>query len=703
MPVQQACFEVGYQPLTSRCQLFSCPGLAADSPNMRPGRVRVSLTGQVALFSLVPIVVLGVALAWVLRGQIVDRTLADASQSASLVARLGVQPRISEGELEHGLSANGVKALDEQLSARSATHDLARIKIWNNKGLIVYSDDHSLIGQRPGESDDLQSALRGQPDAATVVNPSSHSETTSEVGLGRLVEVYVPLRFDPSEPPAGAFEIYLSYAPIAAAIGKDERTIALLVALGLALLWAILFRIVASASRRLSHQAEENYRLARFDQLTGLPNRTLFAEQLAEVLDQERAAGDDVAVLLLDLEGFKQINDTLGHGAGDMVLIEVGRRLRASLGDTLAIARLGNDEYALLQPHSEGQAGALATAARVRSTMEEPLALEGAAVNVEASVGIALAPDHASDAETLLRRADMALAHARSYHGVVEVYSAEHDHFDTARLKLLGQVRPALERKEFVLFYQPKIDLTHGHVTGVEALLRWRHPQRGMLAPLEFMPLIEQTALIGSVTKYVIDQALIQLAEWRAAGLEFGMSVNLSAFNLHDPSLPGHVESLLKAHATPAGALTVEVTESAAMADIDKALGVLHALRRMGVGISIDDFGSGHASIAYLTRLPATELKIDRSLITYICESPRDEAIARTTIDLARHLDLSVVAEGIETVEVAERLVAIGCDVGQGYFISRPLPAEELVAWLRGRLAGETGRRAAQDPRTVAE
>jgi diguanylate cyclase (GGDEF)-like protein len=657
---------------------------------MRLSRVRDSLTGQVALLSLIPIVALGVVLAWVLRGQIVARTLADATQSASLVARLGVQPRITPSQLKHGLSIDGVKALDEQLHARSVTRDLARIKIWNNEGLIVYSDDHALIGHRPGESDDLQNALHGRPDAATVVTPSLHSETASEVGLGRLVEVYVPLRFTASEPPAGAFEIYLSYAPIAAAIDSDERTIALLVALGLALLWGILFRIVASASRRLRRQAEENDRLARYDQLTGLPNRTLFSERLTAALCDRRTHNDEVAVLLLDLDGFKQINDTLGHSAGDTVLIEVARRLRASLDPDLVIARLGNDEYAVLQPRVEGQADALKTATQVRSTMEEPVALDGVAVNVEASIGIALAPDHADDAEARVRRADMALAHSRSYRGVVEVYSVEHDHFEAARLKLLGQVRPALEHREFLLHYQPKIDLASGRVTGVEALLRWRHPQRGMLAPLEFMPVIEQTALIGTVTVYVIDEALRQLAAWRRAGLELAMSVNLSARNLHDPALPALIESLLNAHATPRGALTVEVTESAAMADAERALQILNTLRGLGVGVSIDDFGSGHASIAYLTRLPATELKIDRSLITGICENPRDEAIAQTTIDLARHLDLCVVAEGIETIEVAKRLIEIGCDSGQGYFISRPLPHDELTEWLRVRTAGET-------------
>jgi diguanylate cyclase (GGDEF)-like protein len=701
---------------------------------MRRPRARLSLTGQVALLSLVPIVALGFVLARVLQSQIVQRSLADAGESAQLVARLGIQPRLTPRDLSDGLDARGIRALDEQLRARSVTSDLARIKIWNSKGRIVYSDDHALIGRHLGKGDgDLEDALAGDPDPAEVVTPSLHGETASEVGLGELVEVYVPLRFSPTGRPAGAFEIYLSYRPIAAAIAGDERTIALLVFLGLALLWAILYRIVATASKRLRRQAQENDRLARYDPLTGLPNRTLFRERVTQALSALAETGSDlgdtrsarisesasaagaghpgaaetgmraggerlpasaeaggaagrVAVLLLDLDAFKQINDTLGHGAGDAVLREVAARLRAQLHPDTLLARLGNDEYAILYPRIEAVAEALELASAVQSAMQAPVTFDGVALNVEASIGIALVPDHAKAADELLQRADMALDRARSRRGRVEVYSPEHDHSGTERLALLGEVRPALERGEFVLFYQPQIALRTGRVTGVEALLRWRHPQQGMIPPLHFISLIEQTALVGPVTLHVIDLALRQSTLWRQAGLQLGMSVNLSARNLHDPELPAQIESLLACHAVPAAALTLEVTESAAMADPATAVRVLEALRALGVGVSIDDFGSGNASIAYLAKLPVGELKIDRSFVTPMCESPRDEAIVRTTIDLARHLGLHVVAEGIETPEVCERLAEMGCDTGQGYLISRPTPAEELTPWLVGHI-----------------
>ncbi len=679
---------------------------------MSRARARLSLTGQVALLSLIPIVALGFVLARVLQAQIVQRTLADANQSAQLVARLGVQPWLTPRDLHEGLDATSIHALDQQLRTRSVS-DLARLKIWSAAGRIVYSDDHALIGHSLGaEDDDLHDALIGKPNPAAVVTPAPHTETASEVGLGQLVEVYVPLRFSSSGAPAGAFEIYLNYAPIAATVSHDERTIALVVFFGLALLWAILFRIAASASGRLRRQARENDRLARYDPLTGLPNRTLFRECAAEALGalaetagaadpSHRASAETgsedaccpasvgagasagkLAVMLVDLDAFKQINDTLGHGAGDAVLREVAARLRAELHRDALLARLGSDEYAILTPRIERAEDALEIAAAAQSALHSPVTFDGVALNVEASIGIALAPDHANAADELLQRADMALARARSQRGRVEVYSPERDHSGAERLALLGEVRPAMERGEFTLVYQPQIALRTGRVTGVEALLRWCHPQQGMVPPLQFISLIEQTALVGPLTLHVIDLALHQATRWRQAGLQLGMSVNLSARNLHDPELPAQIASALARHAVPAAALTLEVTESAAMADPVTAVEVLEALRALGVGVSIDDFGSGNASIAYLAKLPVGELKIDRSFVTPMCESARDEAIVRTTIDLARHLGLHVVAEGIETPEVCERLAEMGCDTGQGYLISRPAPAQELTPWL---------------------
>ncbi|MFI5008749.1 MAG: putative bifunctional diguanylate cyclase/phosphodiesterase [Solirubrobacterales bacterium] len=631
---------------------------------------------------------LGFVLARVLQAQIVTRAVQDASQSAQMLARLGIQPRLTPADLREGLSARELQAMNRQLSARSPAQNLARIKIWNTRFRVVYSDDRRLVGRTFAPSDDLRGALAGRPNDAEVVTPSPHEETASEVGLGELVEVYVPLRFTPGAPPAGAFEIYLSYHPIAAAIARDKRTIALVVFCGLALLWAILFRIVAGASRTLRRQARENDRLARYDGLTGLPNRTLFLEGLAAALRRELAAGGAVAVLLLDLDGFKEINDTLGHGTGDAVLCEIGARLRANLGEQALLARLAGDEFAVMAPRPPGAHGvseALTLADAVQSALERPVELEGVALNIEASIGLALAPQHAEDLDALLQRADVALDRAKAHRSRIEVYAPEHDHFDSARLTLLGQVRPALERGEFILHYQPQAELRSGKVTGVEALLRWQHPQRGLVPPLQFIPLIEQTALVGPIAMHVVDSALEQLARWRDHGVHLTMSVNLSARNLLDPELPRRIGTLLGRHAVPAHRLTVEVTEGATMSDPERAAAVLGELRALGIGVSIDDFGSGNASIAYLTRLPVSELKIDRSFITGMCESPREDAIVRSTIDLARHLNLHVVAEGIETPEVWGRLAELGCDTAQGYLLSRPLPREEFTSWLRAR------------------
>jgi diguanylate cyclase (GGDEF)-like protein len=672
---------------------------------MSPERARrwfaqhMTLTKQVALLSLVPVVALGFILTRVLEGQVVDSSVHDASQSARLIAQIGIQPRLSPQVMLRGLDARGVAELDEQLRARSATRDLARIKIWNDRHTVIYSDDHRLIGRTLPASDELENALAGRANDAAVVDPKPRSETAGEVGLGRLVEVYVPLRFKRSGTPSGAFEIYLSYRPIAAALAGDKRTIALVVAIGLALLWAILFRIVARASRRLTRQSRENYRLARFDRLTGLPNRTLFHERVSAALARPPAGDQAVAVLVIDVDGFKQVNNTLGDKTGDRVLRDVGRRLERDVPDSVLVSRLGADEYALLSPRTDGEAAALALARTVQESFEAPIELDGIALNVEVSIGIAIAGERQERSYALLQQAASALTRARAHRTRVEVYSPAHDSFDPGRLMLLGQVRGALALEEFELHYQPKMELKDGRIFGVEALLRWRHPDRGLLMPLSFVHLVEQTALIGPLTDRVVDLALGQLVSWRLRGLELEMSVNLSARNLLEPELPQRIRALLHKHQVAPDRLTLEVTESATMSEPERATQVLQALRGTGVRVSIDDFGTGNASIAYLARLPATEVKIDKSFVTGICEDARADAITRSTVDLARRLGLHVVAEGIETQAVLERLLEVGCDSGQGFHISEPLPAEELAERLlaqpqRGAPAAVAKRRA---------
>jgi diguanylate cyclase (GGDEF)-like protein len=644
-------------------------------------RGRLTLTGQVALFSLLAMLVLGFVLIRVLQRQVVSTALSNASSSAHLIARLGIQPRLTAAELKYGLSPAAIQELDTQLEARSSSRDLARIKIWNTQDRVIYSDDHALINRRLQPSDDLRDALAGHPHPAVVVDPKRDSETASEVGLGELVEIYIPLYFSRSTKPDGVFEIYLSYRPIGSTIVREQRMIVLVVFVGLALLWGVLYRIVARASLTLRRQARENDHLARYDQLTELPNRTLFLESVRDALSTTQP-GTQTAVLLIDLDGFKEINDTLGHQTGDALLRETARRLASTSDENGVVARLDGDEYALLLKGSTSSRGVLAAARAIRSSLLEPITLDGVALNVETSIGIATGTDPTEDPVELLRRADIALDRAKSLYSRIEIYDPSFYTFSARRLTLLGEVRPALKRNEFLLYYQPQADLPSAQITGVEALLRWQHPQRGLLGPMEFIPAVEQTALIGPITRMVIDQALAQVGSWRRSDLPLRMSVNLSARNLTDPDLLTDVSALLTKHGVPATQLTLEVTESAALTDPERAIETLRCLRELGVRISIDDFGTGHASIAYLTRLPLDELKIDRSLVAAMAHDERGQAIVRSTIDLAANLGLHVVAEGIETQSMWETLGSLGAQTGQGYFIERPLSPLDLEAWI---------------------
>src|SRR5438132_846146 len=479
--------------------------------------------------------------------------------------------------------------------------------------------------------------------------------------------------------------MYMPYAPVAAAIANDLRTLALILLAGVAFLWAALFPVVARASKRLRRHAAEAEYLALHDRLTGLPNRALYLDRGRQALLAATRRGDRVGVFVVDVDRFKEINDTLGHRYGDELLRQLEPRLRKALraGDT--VARLGADEFGLLLADVSGNDGVIDVVNRVRQAVEHPFLVDGVPVAIEATVGVALFPEHAENIDDLLQKANVALHTAKAGKAGWQLYEAREDEHARPRLTLLPELREALAGGELVLHYQPQLDVAIGTVANVEALVRWQHPTRGLLPPVEFLPVAEQTGLIHSLTRYVLDEALGQCKRWQSAGFDFGIAVNLSARSLGSNDLAKQVRELLEEHQVSASALTLELTESAIMSDPFRAVTVLTQLRRMGVRLSIDDFGTGYSSLAYLKRLPVTEIKIDRSFVSNVAADEDDAAIVLSTIQLARSLRLDVVAEGVETSATFEALTGFGCRRVQGYFLARPLPADGFEQWLRDR------------------
>ena len=633
---------------------------------------RPSLLTKFSVLSLLVIVALGVGVGSMLHRQIERRALAEATNLAEVMTRVGLEPTLLPGDLQPYPTIARLDDLDEQLRLRNLDKvQIRRIKLFNADGQIVYSDERSIIGERHLNAD-VRSALAGQVE--------SHVKNgTFDDGRGaRSLEVYVPLRLGVRPEPVGVSEVYLPYQPVADAIAADSHRLYLWLGGGLLLLYATLFRIVAVASRRLRHQALH-------DHLTDLPNRTLLYERIEDAIAAVVRSGGMAALLLIDLDRFKEVNDTLGHDHGDRLLEEVAQRLRETLrrGDTLA--RLGGDEFAVLVRDVPNRGVVAEVAGRLQDALARPFVLNGFTAVLDASVGIAYCPDHGKDVNVLVQRADVAMYDAKRSRTGIETYAEERDPYSAERLQLLGELRAAITAGELVLHYQPKVDVGSDAVLGVEALVRWEHPTRGLLPPGEFVPLAERTGAIGDLTSWVLDTALAQLRVWRDAGMELTMAVNLAAPNIVDESLPDLVGELLERHGVPGALLECEISEHTVMADPHRAISVLERLRGLGVRLSLDDFGTGHSSLAYLKRLPLDEVKIDRSFVIGMAENSNDAAIVRSTIDLARNLGLEVVAEGVESEAILRDLGALSCDVAQGFFLSRPLPAEQLGAWLAAR------------------
>jgi diguanylate cyclase (GGDEF)-like protein len=438
--------------------------------------------------------------------------------------------------------------------------------------------------------------------------------------------------------------------------------------------------IYANAAMSLNREYQ-----ALHDQLTGLPNRTLLARRTADALTQAGRTGAKCGFLLLDLDRFKEVNDTLGHLLGDGLLQVIAYRLARSVRPGDVVARLGGDEFAVLLPAVRTITVAAEVAARLRAALAEPVRLEGMSFEIEASVGIALYPDDGSTVEVLLQRADVAMYLAKERRTGVETYVARADRYSPARLSLLGDLRRGIDRGEFELHYQPKVFLATGQAAGMEALLRWRHPDRGLLGPAEFIPLAEQSYLMRELTAHVVQLALRQASAWRRSGLVVQLSVNVSRRDLLDAGLAATIERELAGHGLPPGVLLLEISERALNHEAADIAGGLNALRTLGIELSVDDFMTGYCSVGRLKEMSIGEAKIDPSFVAAVASSPDTELIVRSAVHLLRGLGIRSVAEGVESPQVAASLQAMGCDVAQGWQFSRPLNAAAAAAWLARR------------------
>jgi diguanylate cyclase (GGDEF)-like protein len=437
--------------------------------------------------------------------------------------------------------------------------------------------------------------------------------------------------------------------------------------------------VLLSYQRRVERQADSHRHDSLHDALTGLPNRTLLADRTAAAMRAAPQHGKPVGMLLIDLNGFKQVNDSLGHRYGDLLLQQVASRLRIAVRDGDTVARIGGDEFAVLLPQISSVEGATEIARRVLAALRQPVGLDDHTLEISGSIGVAICSTQCDSTEQLLQHADVAMYAAKRGQLGVQVYSQEQSAEYPQQLTLPAELRRALDVDALTVHYQPQVNIGTGQICGVEALARWHHPVYGVIGPAEFIPVAEDGGLIDQLTLRILTQALDQCRQWRHDGVQLPIAVNLSARCLTDSGLVDTVAALLRENEIPPGMLTLEITESSAIDHQEHTIGLLLALRRLGVRLSLDDFGTGYASMIQLQHLPVDELKIDRCFVSRLTSEPTSRAIVRAILELARDLDLDVVAEGVEDQRTRDELHGLGCHLAQGYLFSEPLPAAELA------------------------
>jgi diguanylate cyclase (GGDEF)-like protein len=637
------------------CEIPSVGDPRADSYQVRRSRFSWLFSWHaIAALGLVAVCA-AVSGAHVLQQQVEARVIRGATDSARIIVSLVVARNITYRDIGT-VSVPPVEQedMDGDVAVLRDKNQLADLRVWSlAHGGLIYTD--STAGPRV----QVLSA-----DAVDRAGEGSFVRSTP-----RLVDVFIPYDPDGGSNYTAVVEVRLPRDPINQTV-QLWTTVVYAGSAGAVVLTFLIAVVFRRRHRRNEYQV-------RHDALTGLGNRTLLAEATARLLGRDRHA----AMLLLDLDGFKEVNDTLGHDAGDQLLSVVADRLRSAGALQDVLIRLGGDEFVVLLPGVATAEQAVAAAERLRIVLRQPIVIGDVPVEVDASVGVALAPEHGDDLTTLLKRADVAMYEAKRGGTGVAVYDLATDSREAQHLSVLAELREAITAGQLRLYYQPKSH-TDGRIDEVEALVRWQHPTRGLLPPAEFVPLAERTSLIKPLTAWVVQEAARQGGRWRAEGRELSIAVNVSARNLADDELIETVTGAAAAAGIPVQTLQLEITETAVMTDPVAVGRTLGEFFQLGVHVSIDDFGVGYTSLSHLSTLPVRALKIDRRFVTDLLTNPVDEVLVRNVIQLARDLGLISIAEGVESPEVWQRLVELGCDEIQGYVLTAPLPPADFDAWL---------------------
>jgi diguanylate cyclase (GGDEF)-like protein len=633
------------------------------------------------VFTAIGLSIASIAIFFMVRGFVTAQARNAVEQNTRFVAEAVLSRKLTPSDFDGPPSATRRVELDRLFREQVMLDDVDRATLYTLRGGVAYSTGAQSPADPVGEKQAAWDSLAGQR-----IRTVMEHEPAPAGGTRRVLKQYVPIWF--GDKLAGTFVTTRDYAPIASSVRATFIPIALVLEGLLLVLFISLFPVLRRVTRQMDSHLEEFEHQALHDSLTGLPNRVLFRDRIDVALAAARRTAGRAAVLLLDLDRFKEINDALGHASGDELLRGLADRLQGAVRETDTIARLGGDEFGVVM-RVGGERDVLDAAARIHRALERPFEIGGLSLEVGASIGGVLFPDDALDADTLVRFADVAMYTAKRKGTGIELYNPAEDESSRDSLTLGSELRRALDDGEIVAHYQPKVEVVSGRVVGAEALVRWDHPARGLVLPGEFLPLVAKTGLMNMLTTRVLQLAVAQASAWERQGLDLGIAVNVDVAALLDPAFPEAVATALADAGLPPERLTLEITETTLMADPVLAGEIAQELARIGVRLSIDDFGTGYSSLGHLTALPLAELKIDRLFVRRMTESPNDMTIVRTILDLGASLDLSVVAEGIESNDTRLILERLGCRLAQGYAFGRPLPASDLTATLLAALLGD--------------